>query len=270
MLSDIVEQQGVESAPEIVVDEDPTEWTLRRAVLYVLKVRTNVVLIAASSLGYFFFAGLKTFAMLYVRGHYGVSQAIATVLVLVVGAGAVGGVLIAGRKSDQWIRRGRVTARLDVGTIGYVVGAVMLVPVVLSGAIWVGLPLMVVAAGAIAGPNATLDAARLDVVPSHLWGRAEGVRTVARTVLEAAAPLVFGFLADAFGSTGGGLGAAGGGAKAAVGTAAQVHGLGLAFLIMLIPLAASGVILVTGRRSYPVDIASAAESQELLSEMTPA
>ena len=35
-----------------------------------LSIPTNVLLIIGSSLGYFFFSGLSTFALLFVRGHY--------------------------------------------------------------------------------------------------------------------------------------------------------------------------------------------------------
>lgn len=264
----VVEAEGIRPEEEIVIDDDPTGWTLRDAVKYVLSIRTNVILIIASSLGYFFFAGLKTFAVLFVRGHYGVSQSVATLLVIVVGAGAVAGVIFGGRGSDRLIARGRATARIDAGIVGYTAAAVLLLPGILSDNLAIAIPLFVVAAAAIAAPNATLDAARLDVVPSQLWGRAEAVRTVLRTVLEAMAPLVFGLVSEQFGSGKGGFGAVGGGAKSPAGTPAQVHGLELAFLIMLIPLAASGLMLVFSRRSYPVDVASAAESQRRVAERT--
>jgi sugar phosphate permease len=81
-----------------------------------------------------------------------------------------------------------------------------------------------------------LEAARLDIVPAGLWGRAEGVRTVLRLVGEAAAPLLFGIVADDFG-----------------GRAGTGIGLRNAFLIMLIPLALNGLILLTGRRRYLAD-----------------
>jgi hypothetical protein len=46
-----------------------------------------------------------------------------------------------------------------------------------------------VAAGfLLAAANPPLDAARLDVMPPRLWGRAEGTRSVVRTGLEALAP----------------------------------------------------------------------------------
>jgi len=51
-------------------------------VRYILSIPSNVMLIFGSSLGYFFFAGLSTFAVVFVEGHYRVGQATAE-LVLV-------------------------------------------------------------------------------------------------------------------------------------------------------------------------------------------
>lgn len=137
----------------------------------------------------------------------------------------------------------------------------LLVPALLVGGIGVALPLLMFAAAGLAAPNATLDAARLDVVPAQLWGRAESVRTAVRTLLEAAAPLAFGFVSEQFGADKGGLGIVAGGAKSPAGTPAQVHGLEITFLLMLVPLAASGLMLLVARKAYPVDVASAEESQ---------
>jgi hypothetical protein len=195
-----------------------------------------------------------------------VSQGVATLLVVVLGGAAAAGAVLAGRASDRRIARGHLTARLDVGVIGYTAAAFLLVPALLTGGIDIALPLMVVAAASLAAPNAALDAARLDVVPAQLWGRAESVRTAIRALLEAAAPLVFGFVSEQFGSSGGGLGAVAGGAQSPAGTPAQVHGLQTTFLLMLVPLAASGLMLLLARRAYPVDVASAAESQRRAGE----
>lgn len=262
-----VQEQGVEPAEEIVLDEEPAKLTLRQAVRYVLKVRTNVIIIVTSSLGYFFFAGLKTFALLYVRGHYGISQGVATILVLIVGVAALAGVVLAGRGADSLIGKGRITARVDIGVVGYTIAALLLFPAILITNIGIALVLIMVAAAGIAAPNATLDAARLDIVPAQLWGRAESVRTVVRTSLEAFAPLIFGYLADRFGGKQGmGFGVAASGYHVPATSSAAVSGLGDAFLVMLVPLAASGVGLMWARRSYPVDVASAGESQQRMTD----
>jgi len=78
----------------------------------------------------------------------------------------------------------------------------------------------------------------------RLWGRAESVRTLLKAIAEASAPLLFGFVADALGHGG----------------SHDRHGVTLAFLIMLVPLALAGAILLRGRRHYPRDVATAAAS----------
>ena len=44
------------------------------------------------------------------------------------------------------------------------------------------------------GANPPLDAARLDIMHSRLWGRAESVRNFIQTLLKSSAPLLFGYL----------------------------------------------------------------------------
>jgi hypothetical protein len=107
----------------------------------------------------------------------------------------------------------------------------------------------------LSAPNPPLDAARLDIMPAQLWGRAEGVRTFIRQSAQAGAPLLFGVLADVLG---GGGGAFGSGGRI---SAASASGLRWAFLIMLAPLALNGVALFVARRSYPADVATALETE---------
>ena len=265
-LREEVERQDIAPVDEIVLDEDPSGWSLRQAIRYVVRVRTNVVMIVASSLGYFFYAGLKTFAVLFVRGHYHVSQSVTVSLIILVGAGAVAGVIVGGRLADRRIERHHLTARVNVGIVGYCVAALVLAPALLTTNLFIAIPLIMVGAAGIAAPNATLDAARLDVIPSQLWGRAEAVRTVLRTSLEAFAPLIFGLISEVFGSSKGGFGVVGGGLHSAGASAAEVSGLGDAFLIMLVPLFFSGLLLIWARRTYPTDVASASESQRAVAE----
>jgi MFS family permease len=86
--------------------------------------------------------------------------------------------------------------------------------------------------------NPPLDAARLDVMPPQLWGRAEGVRTVLQAAAQAAAPLLFGYVAD--------------------NVFAHRNGLRDTFIASLVPLAASAVVLLTmARAAYPDDAARA-------------
>jgi hypothetical protein len=63
-------------------------------------------------------------------------------------------------------------------------------------------PLLIVAGAGLGAPNPPLDAARLDIMPASLWGRAEGVRTMVRNTAQAGAPLLFGVIADTLGGGG--------------------------------------------------------------------
>ena len=49
----------------------------------------------------------------------------------------------------------------------------------------------------LAAANPPIQAARLDIMPAGLWGRAESTRTLIRSLIQALAPLVFGGLAAA-------------------------------------------------------------------------
>ncbi len=255
----LVADSGVGPEESIVLDEDPRRLNLWQAVVYVVRVRTNVVLILASALGYFFFTGLETFAVIYVRGQYGLGHGAAVALLVVIGGGVVVGLVVAGRLGDRYLRKGRIDARLVVGAVGFFGAVVVLAPGILSPWLYVSVPLFIAAGFLVAAPNPGLDAARLDVVPSRMWGRAEGVRTLLREVLQAFAPLVFGLVSVAFGGASRGLGT-GVNVTHARASAAQTHALQVTFLVMLVPVVAGGIMLLLGRRSYPVDVASASES----------
>lgn len=214
------------------------QMRLRDAVGFVLRIRSNVLLIAASALGYFFFAGLRTFGVSFLRAHFHLSTSSTTLLVPAFGVGAIAGVLVSGRIADRMLARGRRDARIVVGAIAYVAASLLLVPGIVSTSLAIALVFYVLAAAGLSGANPPLDAARLDIVPSYLWGRAEAVRTVLRQTAQAVAPLLFGLLADVLGGQGG-------------------KGLEYAFLIMLLPLAGSAGIVWAARHSYKRDTAKA-------------
>jgi hypothetical protein len=54
---------------------------------------------------------------------------------------------------------------------------VLFLPPLISHSLEIGLPLLWLAGAALYGSNPPLDAARLDIMPHWLWGRAEGVRS---------------------------------------------------------------------------------------------
>jgi predicted MFS family arabinose efflux permease len=252
-----VRKHGVAPNEEIVVVADPARMSTLEVIRYVFRVRTNVVIIIVTSLGYLFLAGLRTFAVIFARGHFDVGQATATLLLAVIGAGALIGLLLSGRLADRLVGRGHISARIVVAAIAFIVAAALLVPALVSTRFVVSLPLLILAAAAISAPNPPLNAAQLDVVPAQLWGRATGVRTAVRSALEAVGPLIFGVVAALFVAGGGPVSTTTD--RAAM--AAQAPGLEVAFLVMLIPLAGAGVLLLVMRRHYAVDVASAGESE---------
>jgi hypothetical protein len=121
------------------------------------------------------------------------------------------------------------------------VAAALFVPALLVTAVWAAVPLLFAAALFLGAANPPLDAARLDIIHPAVWGRAESIRTVLRNCGDALAPLLFGVFADSIFS--------------------GRDGLEYTFLLMLGTLFVAAVItLVFGRRTYPGDVAAAAES----------
>ncbi len=252
-----VRERGVAPSPSGVVTRSGPGLSARDAIRLIVRIRTNNVLIVASALGYFFLSGLQTFAVAYLRGRFGLGQSVASILLVVVGAGALGGVLVAGRAADGLIHR-RVTAgRVIIGGCCFLAAAAAFAPGLLLATLWLAAPCFVLGAAALGGTNPPLDAARLDIVPSALWGRAESVRTLLRSGLTAVAPVLFGWVSGLFGSGNSGFGADG------VGSQAGASGLGRTFLVMLAPLALAGVVALLADRTYLTDVATAARSDEL-------
>ena len=105
-------------------DDEPSEevvasWrqlSLPRTVLYVLSVPTFVIFVFSGACSYFYFAGLRTFGVEYASERYGVSQAVATAMFLVVGTGGLVGVLVAGRLGDR-VERHHPAGRVLVAAI---------------------------------------------------------------------------------------------------------------------------------------------------------
>jgi predicted MFS family arabinose efflux permease len=250
----IVKQRGVKPDLDLVLHGDPAQLPLGAAVRYVLRIRTNVILIAASAISYLFFAGVQVFAVVLLRSRYGLGQAAASSLAAVIGLGALAGVIAGGRLADTLLRRGRINARIVVGAAAALIAAVVLLPAFASPWLWVSLPLLVLGAGAWSAANPALNAARLDIMPPRLWGRAEGVRTFVQMGAVAAAPLLFGLVSQLLG----GPSSSARGAEHGNGTA-----LALTFIIMLVPVAISGLVVLRARSTYARDVATAVASADV-------
>ena len=253
-----IRQRGLRPDPERVLHEDARALGLVAAVRYVLSVPTNVLMIVSSSLGYFFFAGLSTFALLFVRGHYHASQATAELVLGLLVVGAMIGTLVSGRLTDSLVRRGFLEARVWVPALSYIGAAGLLLPGILSSHLTPAVWFDVGGAALLSAANPPLDAARLDIMPPGLWGRAESIRTVLRSLAQAIAPLAFGGLADLIAGIAP--------KQAPIGTHPVVspgaaRGLEITFLLLLGTLAAAGVVLLRARSTYARDTATAAASQ---------
>lgn len=216
--------------------EEQTRMPLLKAAAYVLSVRTNLILIFSGACAYFFFAGVKTFGIEFATAQYHVSHGAATGLLLLIGVGAVAGVVTGGILGDRLESKKHPAGRIAVAAAAMEVTTLLFAPALAVTTALFAVPLLLVAAGAWGAVSAPVDAARLSVMPPRLWGRAEGIRSVIRQGAEAAAPALFGLVADSYGGKG----------------AAGLQG---AFFVMLIPLAVAGVIMAAAVRTYPRDAA---------------
>lgn len=257
-----VDRRHIDPRRGVVLDRNPMELGWWESFRYVLAVPTNVTLILASALGYFFFSGVETFALIYIEGHYGTNQAVATLVALAVGAAAVIGAVAGGRTTDSLLHRGHLDARLMVPAVAFAVACVAFVPGVIATSLAIAVPLFVVAGFCIAAPNPGMDAARLDVMPSRMWGRAEAVRSLLRSLFQAFAPLLFGLVSTAFGGTAVGFGT-GSGFHSHNHGQLHVAGLEQTFLVMLGTLLLASYFAWRGRGPYPIDVAAASRTEEL-------
>src|SRR6266566_843120 len=113
----LARERGIPPDPALVRLAARRQMTFGMAVRYVMRVRTNVALIVSGACGYYFLAGIQTFGVEFVRGQYGVGQVLANFLLLVIGAGAVVGVLAGGPLGDALLHRGRINGRVMVATV---------------------------------------------------------------------------------------------------------------------------------------------------------
>ena len=204
-----------------------------------MRVRTNLVLIAASACAHYFLAGMQTFGIEFAQEQYRIGQALANLLLLVVGVGAVLGVVAGGLLGDALIRGRHLNGRILTSAIAATATTILFIPALFAHGTLTAVPYLCAAFFALSAQTAPLDAARLDIMPSQLWGRAESIRSVLRSFAQALAPLLFGVISDEV--FGGGR-----------------SGLQWTFALMVLPLAASAALLYRALGTYPRDVATAA------------
>lgn len=238
----VIRREHVKPREALVLHEDPTRCSWFRAIRYLFRVPTYVLLILASALGYYFFAGIRTFVTIYFTQHYGMSPAAFSPLIFIVGIGGLLGVVAGGRVSGWFLHRGKLRARITVPGIALAAATVLFgVAIWTTNPLW-GVASLTVGAALLAAAIPPIDAARLDIIHPALWGRGESGRTALRETLEGAAPLLFGVVSTWLG----------GGAQ----------GLERTFLVMLLALLAASALAIPARRTYPPDVATAAASLE--------
>jgi MFS family permease len=256
-----VDEQGVPAREELVLRSDPSRMTMWQATRYVLRIPTNPTLIVATAFGYFYLTGVQTFGLVFFTGRYGLSHSSGTLLIGLLGLGALVGVIAGGRLADRLVDRGRVNGRILVGGTSFLLAAVLFAPALLAHPLALAMPLYILAGAAFGAREPALDAARLDVMHHRLWGRAEAVRTILRRIVVALAPLLFGLLADQLASSR--VHATG---QHGFGAGASATGLHRTFLVLLALLALGGLLTFRARRTYPRDTATALASEEATAE----
>jgi Na+/H+-dicarboxylate symporter len=143
-----------------------------------------------------------------------------------------------------------------VGGAAFLAAAVFILPTLLADSLLPALVFAFLAGIALGGVNPPLNAARLDIVDSRLWGTAEAVRSTLSSISTGLAPVIFGAVSTALGQ----------GEAAPSAASALSH----TFLIMLVTLVvAAGLLLCLARRTYPRDVATAMAA-ELLTAGGPA
>lgn len=250
-----IEAESIPAHKHKILRRNPARLSFWQSVVYVLSIRTNVLLIIASALGYFYFTGVRTFGVVFMAGRFSLPTATASLITVGLGLGSIIGVFLTGWLADRLIARGQITARVVIAGLAFLLLVVFFLPALLTTSLLITAPLFFLAALALGGTNPPLDAARLDIMHSRLWGRAESIRTSLRYVFEAIAPLAFGYISGLFGASGGAYGPT----KSHIQQGAI--GLDYAFLILLVMPLVAGIILIATRHSYPRDTATALASE---------
>ncbi len=235
----LARERGIAPDPRLILHGDIRRLGLVAAARHVVRVRTNLVLIAASACAHYFLAGMQTFGLEFAQDQFRIGQALANLLLLVIGIGAVVGVVAGGLLGDALIRARNMNGRILTSAIAATATTLLFIPALFAHGTLTAVPYLCAAAFTLSAQTAPLDAARLDIMPPQLWGRAESIRSVIRSFAQALAPLLFGLISDEV--FGGGR-----------------SGLQLTFALMLLPLAASAALLYRALGTYPRDVATAA------------
>jgi MFS family permease len=231
-------EAGVQPRRHLVEQPDPQQKSLLWAFGYVLRIPSNLVLIIGSALGYYFFAGIKTFGVEFMEARFGLSHTMAILALGGLGTGSLVGVFVGGRLSDRLLAQGHLRGRVWVAIGSFLAAALAFLGGLLAVGPWFPFLFLFLGAIALGSVNPPVDAARLDIMHPLLWGRAESIRAILRKSMEAVSPLLLGLLADQV---------FGGGER----------GLRDAFLVMLSTLFLSVLVGLIALKTYERDAATA-------------
>lgn len=219
------------------------EWL--GAIRYYLRIPSFRRLVVASALAYFFFAGVRAFGMIYFQQHYGLSHQLVLLAAAVIGGGALLSVVAGGHLSEHLLARGHFSARVLIPAVSFFAAIPFLGAGIWARNPWLGVGLLTVGGAALAAAVAPIDAARLDVIPSQIWGQAESGRAAVRYTFEGIAPLLLGAISGWIGLTWG-------------------------FLILLVSIVFSAIVALPMHKSYKRDVVTAAAAAKTVSEETEA
>jgi MFS family permease len=214
----------------------PSLW---KVLSTLVRIRTNVIVLLADSLGNFFFAGVVSFAVLFITERFGLSTALVDALAPAVAVGVIGGILVGGRLGDRLTWRTGGARRLVVASVCQLVATGVFACSLLSNSIVPAAIFLFVGATILGGAGPCLDAVRVDIVAPSIRGRAEAARGLLTLASSALGPATFGLVATAWGGRDQGL------------------ALRNSFLLMLIPLGAGALILLAAVKPYRADAGSA-------------
>ncbi|MGH2409641.1 MAG: MFS transporter, partial [Chloroflexota bacterium] len=78
----LTREAGITPSPSAILREDPMRMSLWAAARYVIRVRTDLIMMASRAVGDFFLAAIGTFGVLFMAKQYGISQEAADLAML--------------------------------------------------------------------------------------------------------------------------------------------------------------------------------------------
>lgn len=237
----IVRRQGVRPHRPAVLREDPARMNMWEATRYVLRVPTDVIVLIARAFGDFYFMALSVFAVIFATHWYHLSTRAADVVFLIIGIGALVGVLTVSWVGDELLKREWLNSRIWIGSVGYILAPVAMFFALQTHSLAIAVPLFALGAFLLAGANPPLDAVRIDVLVPRMRGRGEAIRQVLRTLAEAGAPVLVGWFSEHVGGN-------------------STLGLHIALQVLLPTVMLNGLVMLLALRTYKHDVAAALAS----------